>query len=271
MSDPLARLELLVDPDRCAGPPVRRQGWLDAGTAPAVSTRGQRLMRSGAYAEVYQTIRPLGYRLAGIGRAPGPSADRARAVRLLRLHAGSTVLDVGCGPGNFTGPFGEVVGVTGLAIGLDASTPMLTRAVREHSGPGSAYLRADATRVPLADGSVDAVSCFGALYLVDDPRAALAEQLRVLRPGGVLAVVTTHPPSPAPLAAASRAAGWASGIRVFGHDEVVGLLRELGAVTVHRRVEGLAQLVTARRTAPGTQGPPGTAPRPGIPRTASPR
>ncbi len=53
----------------------------------------------------------------------GPSMDEeVRIARLLMgLGAGDTVLDIACGPGNFTRRFAAAVGPEGLAIGIDAS------------------------------------------------------------------------------------------------------------------------------------------------------
>jgi ubiquinone/menaquinone biosynthesis C-methylase UbiE len=78
--------------------------------------------------------------------------DEHRIARLLLgLTPGDGVLDVACGPGNFTRDFARVVGVTGLAVGIDASPTMLARAVRDT--PASeydnvAYVRADAVDLP---------------------------------------------------------------------------------------------------------------------------
>jgi ubiquinone/menaquinone biosynthesis C-methylase UbiE len=47
-------------------------------------------------------------------------------------------------------------------------------------------VRAPAERLPFAGGSFDAVACLEALEFLPDARAALAECVRVLRPGGVL-------------------------------------------------------------------------------------
>jgi SAM-dependent methyltransferase len=51
---------------------------------------------------------------------------------------------------------------------------------------GLPSVRGDGRRLPLADSSVDLVVAFDVLEHIDDDRAALAEMLRVLRPGGHL-------------------------------------------------------------------------------------
>ena len=74
-------------------------------------------------------------------------------------------------------------------VGVDISPAMLERARRHARAAGLAdveLIEADATELPLPDGTADLfVSHFG-LHCFDDPRAALAEAGRCLRPGGRL-------------------------------------------------------------------------------------
>ena len=57
--------------------------------------------------------------------------------------------------------------------------------------PNVAYIRGDAIRLPFRDGSFDAICCFAALHLFDEPLAALDAMARVLAPGGRVAILTT--------------------------------------------------------------------------------
>ncbi|KAA8890445.1 class I SAM-dependent methyltransferase [Nocardia colli] len=66
-------------------------------------------------------------------------------------------------------------------IGIDLSAGMLQHAVRRLPGR---VARADATAIPLAANSVDAVTAVWLLHLIDDAEPVLAEVARVLRPGG---------------------------------------------------------------------------------------
>ena len=116
-------------------------------------------------------------------------AEEIRIARLLLgLGEGDTVLDVACGPGNFTREFARAVGPDGLVVGIDASRTMLERGGEElrRADPGNLTLiRGDATALPFRDGSFDACCCFAALHLFADPFAALDEMRRVLsRAGG---------------------------------------------------------------------------------------
>ena len=83
------------------------------------------------------------------------------------------MLDVACGTGNFTRDFARTVGPDGLAVGIDASATMLTRAVADTDPPAgwtrSRYVRGDAQELPFRDHSFDAVCCFAALHLFADP------------------------------------------------------------------------------------------------------
>jgi demethylmenaquinone methyltransferase/2-methoxy-6-polyprenyl-1,4-benzoquinol methylase len=88
-----------------------------------------------------------------------------------------------------------------LVLGVDVSFAMLEVARDTYGGPGWAprVACADAFRLPLRDGSVDAVTvAFGVRNLRPRP-AALAEIARVLRPGGVLVVLEAAAPAPGPL------------------------------------------------------------------------
>ncbi len=82
-------------------------------------------------------------------------------------------------------------------MGADFCHPMLTEA-REKSlrrGYASPLLEADALRLPLADNALDAVAISFGFRNLSNYRAGLAELFRVLKPGGVLAILEfSHPP-----------------------------------------------------------------------------
>jgi len=176
--------------------------------------------------------------------------DEHRIARLLLgLRPGDGVLDVACGPGNFTREFAAVAGPHGLAVGIDASPTMLERAVRDTPADDVAYVRGDAVRLPFRDGAFDGVCCFAALHLFADPFLALDHMTRVLTPGGRIALFTSCRVRSAPLRVVNALAGAQSGMRVFDHDEITGALRERGFVDVHQRVHGLTQFVGGRLAA----------------------
>ncbi|KKZ69755.1 class I SAM-dependent methyltransferase [Streptomyces showdoensis] len=113
------------------------------------------------------------------GGVPRAAAAAAAVLRLLPPGT-RTLVDVACGTGLVTARLAR----TGLAVyGIDAADAMLRAAAGRI--PGRA-VRADARRLPLPDGSVDAVSAIWLLHLVPFAEEIVAEAARVLRPGGVL-------------------------------------------------------------------------------------
>jgi SAM-dependent methyltransferase len=191
----------------------------------------------------------------GLGRIAkgllGPSMrDEHRIARLLLgLTPGDGVLDVACGPGNFTRDFARVAGEGGLAVGIDASPTMLARAVRDtppREFPAAAYVRGDAVELPFRDASFDAVCCFAALHFFEDRFRALDHMTRVLTPGGRIAILTSCRLRTAPLRTVDGMLGNGSGQRMFERDEITGALEARGFRDVRQRINGLAQFAGGR-------------------------
>ena len=114
--------------------------------------------------------------------------------RHAQLAEGMRVLDIGCGPG-WLWDEGRSAFPANLALTLaDLSPGMVDQAVERARATG--YYRqvdgqvVDATALPFADDSFDAVLACHMLYHVPYARAALTEYRLVLRPGGVIAVTT---------------------------------------------------------------------------------
>ena len=208
------------------------------------------LMQAGPVSRVYERWwRPaLGRVAKGVG-GPG-MADEKRIARLLMgLGPGDGVLDVACGPGNFSRDFARAVGDDGLVVGVDASRPMLERAVRETSAAGVrnlCFVFADAAALPFRDASFDAACCFAALNLFPEPFRALDEMRRVLAPGGRIALFTSSHGRTRPLRALESAVAAPAGIRMFDQEELVDALRERGFTDIRQRLSGLTQFVGGR-------------------------
>jgi SAM-dependent methyltransferase len=253
----IARALPLLAPELREAPgfPDLRNGYLDllggrVDELPEAAGPAQRLMRSRALPLVYERWwRPAWGRVLK-GALAGGMRDEHRIARLLLgLTPGDGVLDVACGPGNFTREFAQIVGSGGLAVGIDASATMLARAVSDTPADQVAYVRGDAEALPFRDASFDAVCCFAALNLFTDPEAALDHMTRVLTPGGRIAILTSCRLQSAPGRTLNDLVGARSGMRVFEPDEIVDGLRARGYAEVRQRIAGLTQFVGGRLAA----------------------
>ncbi len=169
------------------------------------------------------------------------------ALELLAIGEAATVLDVACGPGNFTRLFAAEVGEQGTVIGVDLSAPMLKRAAADTDAPQVVYVRADIGDLSLRAGSVDAVCCFAALHLFSDPWAALDVMTRALAPGGRLAILATNRPGSLPGALVADVVARGSGVRMLDKDELRNALTDRGLEVFHHDSFGVMQIVGARR------------------------
>jgi ubiquinone/menaquinone biosynthesis C-methylase UbiE len=208
------------------------------------------LMQTTALSTVYERWwRPVFGRLAKGVLGPGMGEERRIARLLLGLAPGDGVLDVACGTGSFSRDFARVVSAEGLVVGIDASRPMLERAVRESRATGLAnlaFVHGDAAALPFRDASFDGVCCFAALNLFAEPFRALDQMTRVLTPGGRIAVFTSCHSRSRPLRAAELVLTARSGLRMFGQDEIVDGLRSRGFADIRQRISGVTQFVGGR-------------------------
>ena len=249
----LRRARELLKPEaaeRAREPDANAGGYLDLLGGDLESTgAAQDLMTTRVVPAIYERFwRPaLARAVKGI-TGPGMAEEVRIARLLLGLGPGDVVLDVACGPGNFSREFARAVGDRGLVLGIDASRTMLARGIADLEEPALgnlALIRGNATELPFRDGCFDGVCCFAALHLFADPFAALDEMRRVLKPGGRIAVMTsvrrrlTLPPLK-PLFERT------SGMRIFESDEIVHALQERGFQNVRQRLAGLVQFVGGR-------------------------
>ena len=73
---------------------------------------------------------------------------------------------------------------------------------------------------PSATAAFDAVCCFAALYLIEEPMKALDEIVRVLAPGGRVALLASCNRGPLPPRALGAITSALAGVRVFGREEL---------------------------------------------------
>ena len=251
-ADALERARELLDPEHASA--ARRggpgSGYLDLIGDDLPSTGPtQDLMLTSLVPRIYENYwRPALGRVAKGVTGPGMDEEVRIARLLMGLSSGDVVLDVACGPGNFSRECGPDVGDAGLVVGIDASRTMLERGAGDLERSrieNVALVRGDAVHLPFRDASFDGLCCFAALHLFDEPLAALGEMARVLAPGGRIALMTsdrrqlTLPPLK-PLIER------ASGMRVFEADEIVTALRMRGFREIHQRLSGMVQFVGGR-------------------------
>jgi SAM-dependent methyltransferase len=127
---------------------------------------------------------------------------RDMVCRILRRYAPphARILDVGCGTGATTAALLRFGDVSGFDMGLAG--------LRHAQARGLSVACGSAENLPAGDASFDVVVALDVLEHLDDDRRALAEILRVLRPGGIL--LATVP---------AYAFLWSS------HDEALGHMR----------------------------------------------
>jgi ubiquinone/menaquinone biosynthesis C-methylase UbiE len=110
-----------------------------------------------------------------------------RVADAARISAGQCVLDVACGTGILAREVARRVGPDGSVAGVDPNAAMLT--VARERAPDIEWHLAPAERLPFAAQSFDVVVCQFGLMFFDDRKAALAEMIRVVKPGGPVVVV----------------------------------------------------------------------------------
>ena len=135
----------------------------------------------------------LGYDAEELAALPAettaPFAGIANPHRIGPIHAGDTVLDIGCGAGMDLLLAARRVGPAGRAIGVDMTDAMVERASASARALGLAQVevrKGDATSLPVESSSVDVVISNGVINLVPEKERAFAEIVRVLKPGGRL-------------------------------------------------------------------------------------
>lgn len=138
---------------------LTRDGYVDTlrGQDVAAANRAQEVWQTAVGSVVYQRfLQPM----MASPWAPGASSIADH----LALRPGNTVADVGCGPGNVTRGLADAVRPHGLAVGLDLSEPMLTRASNT-ARPNTGLVRGDAVDLPLRENSVDGACATAVIML----------------------------------------------------------------------------------------------------------
>lgn len=145
-------------------------------------------VHSTSYSSCYSVTRPAppASLLRSLLAAYSASDDSLHPGDIARETPGLAV-DVGCGSGQLTI---ELAAVCREVVGLDPSSLQLQEARR---APNIEYREGCGQSMPgVADGSVDLVTVCQALHYLSPPSSLYLEAARVLRPGGLLAVIGYH-------------------------------------------------------------------------------
>jgi ubiquinone/menaquinone biosynthesis C-methylase UbiE len=137
----------------------------------------------------------LGYDPSLLDRVPAEAVESFAGVGhyldLADLREGECVVDLGSGSGTDLFCAAVLVGPTGRAIGVEMTAALLDKARRVRDAHGFSQVELVEARieeVPLEDGIADCVISNGVINLAPDKGRALAEAVRLLKPGGRLAL-----------------------------------------------------------------------------------
>ncbi|MFZ0665356.1 MAG: class I SAM-dependent methyltransferase [Acidimicrobiales bacterium] len=159
----------------------------------------------------------------------------------LEMHSGERLLDLGCGGGRHAF---EAAKRGAKVIALDAGTDEVGK-VRDTLGAmvdageitdptGTGAVQGDALRLPFPDGSFDRIIAAEVLEHIPDDTDAMAELVRVLRPGGLMAVtVPRFGPEVVNWALSDEYHNVPGGhVRIYKRSELVARLQDAGLTTI---------------------------------------
>jgi erythromycin 3''-O-methyltransferase len=204
----------------------------------------------------------------GSDPAEAPVAVRRLVERVAAdLPAAGDVLDVGNGLGAQDPVIASVATPRSLtAVNITLSQLVAGRDRLAEAGAGS--VNADATSLPIRDGSMDGIISVEAAFHFSSRARFFAEALRVLRPGGVLTMsdipTQRSPRGPAELVSAlTQLRVWGLGVHAAATaDEIADAARRVGFVDVRTELAGARTIAPALRFVRERL----RRPRPGVPR-----
>lgn len=142
--------------------------------------------------------------------------------RKFDIRGMKSILDIGSGAGQIAGHLLEFADPDARITCIDLSQQMLVRARKRLNSDRPAYIAADLSCLPFADGSFDGATCGYVIEHLPDVKAGLSEIARVLKSGGRMMLLATED---------SFAGAWTSRIwccRTYNRRELRKLCESLG-------------------------------------------
>ncbi|HEX3601670.1 MAG TPA: class I SAM-dependent methyltransferase [Lacipirellulaceae bacterium] len=142
--------------------------------------------------------------------------------RKFDIRGMKSILDVGSGAGQIAGHLLEFSDRDAQITCTDLSAQMLRRARMRLKSSRPAFVTADVTSLPFADGSFDGITCGYVLEHVPEPAKGLSELARVLYKGGRMLLLTTED---------NFSGAWTSRIwycRTYNRQELMEMCESLG-------------------------------------------
>lgn len=130
-----------------------------------------------------------------VGMNGGSFSNPMHNVRRLGLREGMHVADFGTGSGAYTLALAEAVGTSGKVYAVDVQRDLLTRVQNEVTQKGYENVEIvwgdieNAEGARIRDTALDAVVLSNTLFQLQNKITAVKEAWRVLKPGGILAVI----------------------------------------------------------------------------------
>jgi SAM-dependent methyltransferase len=121
---------------------------------------------------------------------PSVQGYRRQMLSQVPVHAGQRILDVGCGIGFTAMQLAEALGPSGQVVGVDKNEVFIHEAQRRAAARDLPveFRVGEATRLNLPDQSFDVCRTERTLMYLEQPERGIDELLRVLKPGGSLAI-----------------------------------------------------------------------------------
>jgi ubiquinone/menaquinone biosynthesis C-methylase UbiE len=125
-----------------------------------------------------------------------PAIQRIRHIArtALDVQPGQRLLDAGCGAGEEARELSRLVGPDGEITAIDLSAALIATAKQRDdamSNSGVRYAVGDIAKLDFPDGAFDGVRSERVIQHLADPDAAVAELVRVVRPGGRVCLIDT--------------------------------------------------------------------------------